>query len=283
MAPTLRSPGAPSTTARRDDAVGDDGPLAVDVVQERVERPGPLDQAAAAGRPVLGGHDPRHEVDREQPVAGARRPTPNVTPRERCSSSRASLAVRAGPAAPSRSSDAEDPGVRRLPARRPGATSSPARAYSGSAPVAGQRRRPGQRRARRGRAAQEQVDDVGEAPAALVRRALLGRGAAPGERPLGQRRSRLLPVAGLLQLRAQVVEQPRARRRRRARAAASAAGRAGRPPARSGRPATARCAAAARAAARRRRRRGRRRARAGPGPGTARRAGRRRRRPGRRR
>ena len=54
---------------RRDHAVVHDRAFAVDIVHERVERPGALDQPRGELGPLVGGHDARQEVDGEEPGA----------------------------------------------------------------------------------------------------------------------------------------------------------------------------------------------------------------------
>jgi hypothetical protein len=51
-----------------DHPVGDHGPLAVRVAQERLQRADPLHQAVLQELPVLRGDDPRHDVEGEEPV-----------------------------------------------------------------------------------------------------------------------------------------------------------------------------------------------------------------------
>ena len=46
-------------------------PGAVDVAEERLQRPHPLGEPGGEARPVVGGDDARHEVEREQPVGRA--------------------------------------------------------------------------------------------------------------------------------------------------------------------------------------------------------------------
>ena len=58
--------GRPVEGLHADDAVGDDRLLGVDVAEERVQRPGPLAQAVGQLRPLVGGHDARHQVERKQ-------------------------------------------------------------------------------------------------------------------------------------------------------------------------------------------------------------------------
>jgi len=53
----------------RDEPVVDDLAPVVDVVDERVERPDALGEAALDRRPLAGRDDPRHEVERERAVA----------------------------------------------------------------------------------------------------------------------------------------------------------------------------------------------------------------------
>ena len=59
-------PGCPVEGLNTDDAVGDDGLLGIDVAQERIQRPGPLTQTHGELRPLVGGHQARHQVDGEQ-------------------------------------------------------------------------------------------------------------------------------------------------------------------------------------------------------------------------
>ena len=68
------APATTSTTQAGTTPSRDHGPVAVDVVQERVERAGALHQPGPQRPPVGGGHDPRHQVDREQPGGWPRRP-----------------------------------------------------------------------------------------------------------------------------------------------------------------------------------------------------------------
>ena len=58
--------GRPVEGLHTDDAVGDDRLLGIDVAQERIQRPGPLTQAVGQMRPLAGGHQPRHQIEREQ-------------------------------------------------------------------------------------------------------------------------------------------------------------------------------------------------------------------------
>jgi hypothetical protein len=50
------------------DSVANDLAVAVDVLEERVQRPDPLYQAALDQLPLVGRDDPRHQVERERPV-----------------------------------------------------------------------------------------------------------------------------------------------------------------------------------------------------------------------
>ena len=60
--------GIAEDTLWRDDARLEDLLVVVDVVDEGVQRPHPLLEAALEADPFLQGHDPRHDVEGDQPL-----------------------------------------------------------------------------------------------------------------------------------------------------------------------------------------------------------------------
>lgn len=195
-------PGGPLHHPGGDDPVAHDGPFAVHVVKEGVQRPGPLDQAGPERGPVLRCDHPRDEVHREQPGAGFARHAEGdpLGP----------LLIIAGPLASAQPTGAEP--FKLVDQRHVGVTDRPVGGHhliSRSAVAdhqrCGERRVRGRRPVSR-RAGQEVVDHVGEATAAGEHTSLLLGAGAVAQRPFGQARH-LLPVAGRFQVGSQVLEQ----------------------------------------------------------------------------
>ena len=191
---------------RGDHAVGDDLPGAVDVAEERLERPHPLREPGGEARPVFRGDDARHEVEREQPVGGA------VADPER-DAARALLGAqgrlgRGQPAVAHAAERAEHPAV-----LGPHLAVGRDRLVVAVGVVGREEIGPhghGVGRLEHGvaplGAGDQRVDDVEQLTATAERAALAGGGAARRERGLRQRED-LLPVAHLLQVRPQLVHE----------------------------------------------------------------------------
>ena len=115
--------GRPAHEPRRKDAVTDDCRVAVDVLQERVERPRPLRGPSLDAAPLFAGQDARHEVDRKGAGAHATR-RPEDDPRgdrlalERPPADRAARTRPSRRASPASSRAPGEAGRRPLPPRR---------------------------------------------------------------------------------------------------------------------------------------------------------------------